>query len=187
MFSMLTFGSCSMNGASSSPRDRDTGAVTIRKFFASRVGADVELTVVVVGVVLVTGLARQRSTGSSPVGSSARSIAHFGRRLRVRPDEDHRPVERPSGADVEQLVLLLVDEVAGRLPGDVPPELVGSFRDCVFGRVEDASCCPSPRRPSRPARCSPAAAVPIRRSFTCRCTAGSRSRRSNRPGGFRRR
>ena len=40
-------------------------------------------------------------------------------------------------ADIEQLVLLFVEQISTGGTGSVPPELVGSLRDRILGRVED--------------------------------------------------
>ncbi len=99
------------------------------------VGGDVEHAVVVIDVVLVAGLAREHERERA--GGVARiEVAELARRHGVRAGEDHLLVERPAGADVEQLVLLLVEELVLVGADHVPPELVGAFRDSVFRRVE---------------------------------------------------
>ena len=99
------------------------------------VGGDVELTVVVVDVVLVAGLPGQ-DDGERRRGCRRRQVAHLGRRLGARRHEDHLLVERPSGADVEQLVALLEDQLARRADG-VAEHLVGPLGYRVLGRVDE--------------------------------------------------
>src|SRR5437868_7199059 len=102
---------------------------------AHRVRADVEEALAVTDVVLVTRLARLHD-GEGGEGIARREKADLARRVRARGDEEEVPRARALDAEVEGVVLLLVDEVVLRASDRMPVELVGALFLWILDHVE---------------------------------------------------
>ena len=97
------------------------------------VGGDVEPSLVVIDVVLVSLFTRNHDlelTGRIVRGQ----VADLSRGFRIGADEQYLPVERSAGAEIEQFALLLEHQIVLVGPDDVAPELVGPLGDGVLGR-----------------------------------------------------
>ena len=150
------------------------------------VGRDVEEPVVVIDAVLVLRLARQDDLRRCAWRIS-REVAHFGRGLGVTRQKDHFLVERTLSTKVEELALLLVDEIAAGGTDLRDARICRTAWKPRLPSCRRASCCPLPRRPSQPARCSPRGSRPCAGPSRAGCTAGSRSYQSSTPASCHRR